>query len=1107
MNKFFTKTLIAEAVIIAIATYSVLTTANAAELELPKVPLITSTSVEPNLMILLDTSGSMSNIVPDSPYDEETDYYNCTSKEINNNNKTIEVRIKSNGNVYFRTDSTNYDFGNSSGNAGNNYTQGCFGDDKIYKAALLGDSGDNTKSPGNYLASEYRGNYLNWYFSNSNRDAPDNFGSSDRKPGTETRMEIAKASAATMVDDLVGMRVGLATYNGSSGATIQKNIKSIETSTDITTLKNAINTITNGGSTPLGESLADLGHYFAQRADGKIFGQLTLHPDNIGINKTEKNVNADDFFSHAPSNSSSPTTDIITNWCQESFIVAMTDGIPTNDTNVSNDLKNYFDGGEIVDDVTRAMYEIDLRPDLTEGALGTPWKNNVTTYMVGFADTQVTNNTLIRSAATQGGGDYLTANNSTELVTAFKNIINSIDEKVAADSGVTFNTSQLTTGSAIYAASFDSGEWSGSLKSYPLSGTGEISSTASWNAATNLDDLADYNTRNIFSYDDSTKQGIVFNKTNISSDSSLLADLQAGPEGSSGVDNLINYLKGDQVTNIGTESTNYRERASRLGDIVNSTVVYVGAPELDWPDYNSTKSVSFGGNGTGQNYSDFKQTSRAAMLYVGANDGMLHGFSATDGEEKFAYIPSLIASSATGKGLHYLAKTEYQHQFYVDSTPTVSDVYYGDKWHTVLISGLRSGGKGLFALDITDPTKFDASNTENANTLSLWEFGSDDDADFGYSYSEPTVAKMANGEWAVIVGNGYNNTGDGNAKLFILYLDEGLDGNWSASDYKEIDTGIGADSAGIANGLSTPRAVDLDGDSVVDRIYAGDLQGNMWAFDVSSSNTNQWKVAHKTGNKYKPLFTAKDANDKAQPITTAPIIADNTNAASGDPDTLVFFGTGKYIEETDKTSKDLMSYYGVLDNGEGAQTRSNLTARELYSTATTRVISGAAINWSSSRGWYFDFEDQADSSATPTKIGERVTSNSLITNNVLLFNTVIPTVANSDPCVSNSESWIMAVDLNTGKAPNYTVFDINNNGVFDDTTSDYDIDGDGDVDSNDMTSHAGIKDNRAMIAGDIEILGDTIYSNDVDGNLNEDAVRIETTTKQGRLSWEELIRQ
>jgi len=1094
MEKIFTKTLIAEAVIFAIAVYSLVPIVKADTLDLPTDPLITSTSVEPNLMILLDTSGSMSNIVPDTPYDENIDYYNCPASKQLNNLIQIDIRIRNDGRIYFYRNNSLYDFGKTNRGA-NGLIEYCFNDDTIYSARLLGDSNG---SPSSYLASEYTGNYLNWYFSNSANIAADNFGNSDRKPGTQTRMEIARASAATMVDDLIGMRVGLATYNGNSGATIRENIKSIGTNTDITTLKNAINSITNSGSTPLGESLADLGHYFAQKAGGNVSGQLTLHPGGIG-NKSEKTVFADSFFSHSPSNSTSPTTDVITNWCQSSYVVAMTDGIPTNDTSVSNDMKNYFNGGDIVDDVTRAMYEIDLRPDLSEGI------NNVTTYMVGFADTQVTNNPLIRSAAIEGGGEYLTANNSDELVAAFQNVINSIVDKLGASSGVSFNTSQLTSGSSIYAANFDSGEWSGDLKAYSLSESGSIG-TEIWSAGEQLDALADYNTRNIFSYNSSTQQGIVFNLSSIALAPALLSDISIGSPTTSDKIELINYLKGDMETNIGTESNNYRERASRLGDIVNSTVVSVGEPELNWPNYNPANTVTFGGNGTGQNYSDFKNITRTEMLYVGANDGMLHAFNAENGEEVFAYIPSLIASSEPEEGLHYLASPDYQHRFYVDSTPVVSDVYFDDSWHTVLVSGLRAGGKGLFALDITDPEAFEATDA-NASNLSLWEFGSDDDADFGYSYSEPTIAKMANGEWAAIVGNGYNNSGDGNAKLFIIYLDKNGQSNWTAgSNYIEIDTGVG--STTTPNGLSTPRAVDLDGDSVIDRIYAGDLQGNMWAFNVNDENASNWTIAHQSTGNSAPLFTAEVANTP-QPITTAPIVAENVNPDSGEPNILVFFGTGKYIEEADKTSTDLMSYYGILDNGIGSQTRTNLTARELYSTATTRVISGSSIPWSTSRGWYFDFEDQANSTSSPTNLGERVTSNTLITNNVLLFNTIIPTASNSDICTPNSESWIMAVDLNTGKAPDYTVFDTNNDGIFDektDTTDPYDINNDGQVDKADLTSYAGTKTNTSMIAGDIAILGDTVYSNDVDGNINEEAINIERTEKEGRLSWEELIR-
>ncbi len=503
------------------------------------------------------------------------------------------------------------------------------------------------------------------------------------------------------------------------------------------------------------------------------------------------------------------------------------------------------------------------------------------------------------------------------------------------------------------------------------------------------------------------------------------------------------------------------------------------------------------------------------MLYAGANDGMLHGFIAdkTDanvGQEKFAYIPGIIASTEEGKGLHYLAESDYAHQFYVDLSPTVSDVFVNDAWRTILIGGLRSGGKGLFALDITNPANF-TSLAANAQKLALWEFSSADNADFGYSYSKPTVAMMANGKWAVIVGNGYNNSGDGKAKLFILYIDQGTDGTWTVdTDYKVIDTKVG--STGTPNGLSTPRAVDIDGDSVVDRIYAGDLQGNMWAFDVGDKNATKWEVAYGSKSTPAPLFTAKDRLGNAQPITTAPIIAKNVNTPTGnsnEPNLLVFFGTGKYIEQTDKSSLSEMSYYGIWDNQSGSKTRTDLAERKLITSGNRRVISGASIDWTDKEGWYFDLVNRTTLSNTNgSAIGERIISDSLIRNGVLLFSTAIPNVVNSDPCVSNSESWLMAVNINTGKAPLYVVFDTNSDGEMDsgDTTSSYDSNGDGVIDAKDNVSYGGTKSEGSMIVGDVSILGDNVYSNDVDGKLNKEEINIEGTDKQGRLSWEELIR-
>ena len=239
----------------------------------------------------------------------------------------------------------------------------------------------------------------------------------------------------------------------------------------------------------------------------------------------------------------------------------------------------------------------------------------------------------------------------------------------------------------------------------------------------------------------------------------------------------------------------------------------------------------------GDTYTEYRDAtaSRPGIVYVGGNDGMLHAFAQANGAEVFAYVPSSLYSDAATDGLHYLSDPAYVHQYSVDLTASVADIYAKTRptgstsWKTILVGGLRAGGRGLFALDVTNPAAISESGGSPEDTV-MWEFTSTDDPDFGHTFSRPSIVPLAGSgnsiRWAVIVGNGYNDLGSGEAKLFVLFIEEGLDGTWSAGDYVEISTGVGTTTD--RNGLSTPAVIDSDGDGLADRAYAGDLKGNMW---------------------------------------------------------------------------------------------------------------------------------------------------------------------------------------------------------------------------------------------------------------------------------------
>jgi type IV pilus assembly protein PilY1 len=297
------------------------------------------------------------------------------------------------------------------------------------------------------------------------------------------------------------------------------------------------------------------------------------------------------------------------------------------------------------------------------------------------------------------------------------------------------------------------------------------------------------------------------------------------------------------------------------------------------------------------------------VVYAGSNGGMMHGFAETDGEEVLAYIAAELFSTGAGEGLHYLTDPNYVHRYYNDLTPTVSDIYAdignGTQWETVLVSGLRGGGRSIFALNVTDPASFSEAN---ASKIHLWEFRDNHDIDLGYTYSRPQIALANNGRWVAIFGNGYNDNGDGKAKLFILDIAAGADGSWDAGDYIKISTNSG--STTDRNGLATPALADLDGNGTIDRIYAGDLKGQMWVFDLSDTSSAAWETAGAT-----LLFTTKDD----QPITTKPTLSKHptiSDDGTNEPNVMVFFGSGQYLVDSDKTSTDDNYFYGVWDKGD-----------------------------------------------------------------------------------------------------------------------------------------------------------------------------------------------
>ncbi|MHB8414199.1 MAG: pilus assembly protein [Acidiferrobacteraceae bacterium] len=599
-------------------------------------------------------------------------------------------------------------------------------------------------------------------------------------------------------------------------------------------------------------------------------------------------------------------------------------------------------------------------------------------------------------ATVDGRGQFY---NTPNLAAGVSALLDTVASRNGSGSAPAANSSTASSNSDIYVAHFSSSSWSGSVTEYAFGANGTLSTTPTWDAG-QIINTQNWNTgRQILTYTfngGSTGAGVPFRWTNLGPNEQAYLNTNIfGAVDNEGPQRLT-YLRGDP-TNEGT-GLDFRVRpTSKLGDFIDSALQYVGPPVMN---YQSTS------------YAQFVQTyaNRTPMVYGGANDGMLHGFDANTGQELLAFVPRAVYDN-----LSALTAPTYTHRFYVDGSPTVGDAEFSNNtWHTVLVSGLGAGGRGIFALDVTNPQTFSESNASN---LVLWELDATSDPDIGYTFAQPTIVQMANGEWAAVFGNGYNSTGSGHAILYIVDIQTG-------AVISKIDTGVG--STTTPDGLSTPVVVDSPGTTVAQYIYAGDIDGNLWKFDVSATNPSQWGVAYSSHGKPAPLYQAVDSAGNPQPITVQPAIGQGPSIGGTPTGYMVYFGTGTYMLNGDNTNTSQQSIYGIWDDGQVVPNRvtANVLVQQTITNtvaangSTYRVVSDNPVTYTgppSPMGWYIDLTT-----------GERSVRNPVLHSGRINFTTTVPS---NVPCSSGGTSWVMELDPMTGGQLNYSVFDVNGNGV------------------------------------------------------------------------------
>jgi type IV pilus assembly protein PilY1 len=608
-------------------------------------------------------------------------------------------------------------------------------------------------------------------------------------------------------------------------------------------------------------------------------------------------------------------------------------------------------------------------------------------------------------AAVNGRGRYYSATNPADLVSGLTNALDTISADLGTGAaGATSSQKPVSGDNFAYVAEYQTVLWEGNIKALTIdTSTGVFSVTPSWEAKNTLRTQvqATSDSRTIlyrdtsvtgtqlanFTYTNLANAGFGANFAGVctsgnfrlSQCATLAATGAAVQSAANDGNNLVNYLRGrtgleDRAGNASTDRL-FRQRPNTpLGDIVNAAPVYVKRPPFAYAD-------------AGYNTFAANQANRTAVVYAAANDGMLHAFNATTGAELWAYVPRVVMPN-----LYRLADANYDvnHRYFVDATPVAGDVFDGTNWRTILIGGLGAGGRGYYALDITDP----------ANPRSLWEFSVTDDADLGQTFGNPLITKTKAGTWVVAFSSGYNNVspGDGNGHLYVRNAITGAAIDKIATfTAPAVPAGTAASPSelGKINGW-----VDAETNNTSRRIYGGDMKGWLWRFDFDDNYAPAGDEALALGRALTPA-------NVPQPITTMPILARVGNIGALPT---VSIGTGRYLGSSDIGDQTLQSVYVFKDTlgttglgtlrGNAGMVQQTMAAVAL---GNTRRITGLqAVDWSTQNGWYIDLSLSA---------GERVNVDMTQTSRLLAVASNVPAPTACNP---GGTSWLYFFDLTTG---------------------------------------------------------------------------------------------